>query len=173
MNQWQMAGKKRILTPPEVLQEFSPVLWIKVAPTKIRAITAQDVEQMGDSFLDLEGRTRRIAVGRYLCVGVQGEQWTSAHIRDRVPISEPDQEGFRQYVQRAPKPVACFDVPFPFLLQTGGKQWESQETGGIITWNGLAEPDLDMRLIERSIFHATYVRYDPSIQQQTPSQEEK
>ncbi len=156
----QIAGKKCVLTPSGVLQNFSPVSWLKVAPTRIRAITVDDVARMGDSFLDLERRAQRVAVGRYLCVGVQGEHWTCSQIRDRMPVSEPDQDEFRQYVQLTPKPVACFDIPFPFLLQVDAKEWESQADGGIITWNERAEPDLDMRVVERSIFHATYIRYN-------------
>jgi len=159
----RMAGKKRILTPGDVLRAFDSASWIKVAPTRIRAITAEDVQSMGDSFLDLEGRRQRVAVGRYLCVGVQGERWTCSQIRDRVLVSGPDSEGFRLYVQLDPKPVACFRLAFPFVLQSGEKDWESQPDGGIITWNGCTGPDLDMRVIERSIFRASYTLYSDQV----------
>jgi len=154
---------RRILTPSDVLHGFTPAPWIKVAPTRIREITPLDVQQMGPSFTDLEGGEQRVAVGRYLCIGVQGEQWTCSQIRDRAPVSLPDQEHCRLYVQLNPKPVACFDVPFPFVLQTGEKLWESQETGGVITWNEKAGADLDMRVVERTIFRASYIPYDNQV----------
>jgi hypothetical protein len=151
------------LTPDVVLREFASAFWVKVAPTRIRAITPLDVQHMGGSFLDLEKRVQRVAIGRYLCVGMMGEQWTCSHVRERVPVSEPDSEGFTLYVQLDPGPVACFDIPFSFVLRVGEEDWLSQETGGIITWNGRTGSDLDMRVVERSIFLATYTRYHDQV----------
>ncbi len=156
-------GARRVLTPSDVLHGFTPTPWIEFAPTKIREITDEDVRQIGPFFTDLEGGEQHVSVGRYLCIGDQGEKWTCSQIRDRVPVSLPDQEHCRLYVQLNPKPVACFDVPFPFVLQSGEKLWESQETGGIITWNEKAGADLDMRVVERTIFMASYIPYDDQV----------
>lgn len=76
---------------------------VKTAPVKIRPFTEQDVLSIGPSFIDLEGREQRVEIGRYLCIGIQGERWTCSEksMESRVPVSEPDDEGFRLYVQCA------------------------------------------------------------------------
>jgi hypothetical protein len=129
---------------------------IKTASTKIRPITEQDVRDIGPTFLDLEGREQRVEVGRYLCIGVQGERWTCSEksMQDRVAITELDEEGFRLYVQRDPKPVLVTLIEDPFWLMLPGDRWES--TGGAITWNGHLGDQLIMRVVEKTIFEQTY-----------------
>lgn len=157
------ANHVAVLSPNDVLRSFTSTSWHKSAPTKIRPFTQSDVERLGPSFLDLEGQTQRVEVGRCLCVGVEGEQWTcsaSSLERDRFPISEPDAEGFRLYRDRLPRRVLCFDLPFPFLLVVDARQqqWQSQVNGAVITWNGLRGEALDMRVVKHSVFLATYAR---------------
>ena len=161
------ANQLPVLSPNEVLRCFTPTCWHKSAPTRIRPFTEADVQRLGPSFLDLEGRTQRVEVGRCLCVGIEGEQWTcstSSLQRDRSPISEPDDEGFRLYQQRTPRSVLCFDLPFPFLLVVDTpdvhheQRWLSQADGAVITWNGQQGMALDMRVVKRSVFLATYER---------------
>lgn len=59
---------------------------------------------------------------------------------------------------RNPRPVRCFDIPFPFILTLPGKTlWLCEEgASGVVTWNGEMEDKLDMRVIKRSIFEKTY-----------------
>lgn len=130
---------------------------IKIAPAKIRPFTKRDVQDLGPAFLDLEGREHRVEIGRYLCVGIEGERWTCSQksMESRVAISEPDEEGFRLYVQRDPQPVlvTLIDESFSLLLPDGGR-WTSQS--GFVTWNGLEGDGLLMRVVEKNIFHQTY-----------------
>ena len=94
---------------------------MKEAPTKIRPLTQADIENMGPFFLDLEQRRQEVAIGRYLCVGPLGEQWTTSGRsleRDREAISDPDVEGFRLYRMKNPKPLRCFEIGYAFALDT-------------------------------------------------------
>ena len=149
------------LTPEEVIQRYQATRWVKTAPTRIRPITEEDIRVMGPSFRDLEGCEQRVALDRSLCIGPEGEMWTCSNTsleRDRFPVGSPDNEGFTLYHMRNPRPVYCFDIPEQFTLQANGKTWESQETGGIITWNGKCGQEAVMRVIKRNIFHETYTQ---------------
>lgn len=143
-------------TPEDVILTRSFRRALKTAPTKIRPITEADIAQIGSSFLDLEGREQRVEIGRYLCVGVQGERWTCSQksMDERKAISDLDEEGYRLYIQRDPQPVLVTLVNEPFrLTMPDGDVWTSQ--AGAITWNG-QHVDLIMRVVERSIFDQTY-----------------
>ncbi|HEX7737214.1 MAG TPA: hypothetical protein VF458_20380 [Ktedonobacteraceae bacterium] len=146
------------LTVEDVLERsvFQPA--IKTALTQIRELTEQDVIMLGATFRDLENRVQRVEVGRYLCVGSQGERWTCSanSMQQRVSVSEPDADGFRWYRQRDPKPVLVTVLTEPFVLETHGETWTSQEDGGVITWNGEIGDALQMRVITRAIFAETY-----------------
>ena len=122
------------------------------------SLTEQDVVTLGATFRDLEGREQRVEVGRFLCLGSQGERWTCSakSMQDRVAISEPDADGFRQYRQRDPQPVLVTILTSPFTLSVRGDVWQSQEDGGVITWNGKMGDELQMRVITRAIFAETY-----------------
>ena len=145
------------LTAEDVLTTGSFRRVVKTAPVKIRPFTEQDVLEIGPSFLDLEGRKQRVEVGRYLCVGIQGERWTcgKSSMEARKAISEPDTEAFRLYVQRNPQAVlvALIDEPFHLTLP-GGDDWTSQ--AGVTTWNGLSGDQMIMRVVEKDIFYQTY-----------------
>jgi hypothetical protein len=146
----------RKLTAENVLDTCAFRLAVKTAPTKIRAITEEDVVQIGSSFLDLENRSQRVEVGRYLCIGVDGEKWTCSEksMQERQAISEEDSEGFCLYMMRHQLPILATIVDEPFCLCVQHDQWESQE--GAITWNGKRGDDLSMRVVARSIFDRTY-----------------
>jgi hypothetical protein len=148
----------RKLTAEDVLARYTFYPAVKVAPTRIKLITEQDVATLGATFRDLEGREQHVEVGRYLCIGVQGERWTCSaeSMRERVAISEPDADGFQNYVQRQPQPVQVAMLAEPFLLDVHGDIWVSQENGGVITWNGQTGEALRMRLIAHDIFKQTY-----------------
>lgn len=156
------------LSVGDVLERYSFQPAIKVAPTRIKPITEQDIAVLGATFRDLEGREQRVEVGRYLCIGIQGERWTSsaASMQARVAVSEPDADGFQLYVQRNPQPVQVTALTEPFILSVGDDTWVSQENGGIITWNGQTGPTLLMRVIAPDIFTQTYQLMKPSRQPQ-------
>lgn len=146
------------LTPGDVLARCTFQQAIKTAPTRIRAFTAQDVVILGPTFRDLEGRLQRVEVGRSLCMGSQGERWTCSaqSMQDQVAISELDADGFRLYRQRDPHPVLVTVLTEPFTLEVRGEAWQSQEDGGVITWNGMTGDEIQMRVITRTIFTETY-----------------
>jgi hypothetical protein len=129
---------------------------VKTASTKIRPFTEQDVSIIGPSFLDLEGREQRVEVGRYLCIGIQGERWTCSEksMQARIAVSEPDDEGFQLYVQRDPQSVLVTLIDEPFCLSLPGDRWTSQ--AGAITWNGLFGDQMIVRVVEKNIFYQTY-----------------
>jgi len=151
------SGYRRLL-PEDVLTHGAFQRAIKIATTQIRELTEQDVVTLGATFRDLEGRTQRVEVGRFLCLGSQGERWTCSarSMQDRVAISEPDADGFRQYRQRDPQPVLVTILTSPFTLNVRGDVWQSQQDGGVITWNGNTGDALQMRIITRAIFAETY-----------------
>ena len=151
------SGYRRLL-PEDVLTHGAFQRAIKIATTQIRELTEQDVVTLGATFRDLEGREQRVEVGRFLCLGSQGERWTCSakSMQDRVAISEPDADGFRQYRQRDPQPVLAAILTSPFTLSVHGDVWQSQEDGGVITWNGKMGDELQMRVITRAIFAETY-----------------
>lgn len=146
----------RELIVEEVITTYTFQLAVKTAPTKIRPIKEEDVVLLGTSFFDLEKRVQQVAVGRYLCVGVNGEMWTCSEksMQERQAISENDLDGFCLYVMRQPVPILATIVDEPFCLRVRDDRWESQ--GGAITWNGKYGNDLSMRVIAQSIFDRTY-----------------
>jgi hypothetical protein len=154
-----------VLTPEIVIRRYQWTSWVKNTPTKIRPFTEQDRTTIGPTFCDLEGREHQVIVGRALCVGLQGERWTTSIAsleRDRVAVSGPDSEGFRLYQMRNPQPVKVFDVPHPFMLVVRGESWSCEDAvGGYITWNGKQGAELVMRVNQRSTFQATYAQ-DPA-----------
>ena len=129
---------------------------VLTAPTRIKPVTEQDVSHLGTSFCDLEGREQRVEIGRYLCVGIQGEYWTCSErsMNERVAISEPDAEGFRQYRQRDPRPILVTRIDEPFRLTLKNGIWGSR--AGAITWNGRLGDQLTMRVVAKSVFDCTY-----------------
>lgn len=152
-----------ILTAEGVVANHHPERWCKTASTRIKKILTQaDIQAEPDPFFfDLEGRRHEVTIGRCICIGVEGERWTSSLAsveRERIPVSEADEQGYREYRMKEPTPVLCFDIPFPFMLRLAGKaDWHcSDPTGAFITWNGKTGTDLDMRVIKRSIFEKTY-----------------
>jgi hypothetical protein len=146
------------LTGEEVLTSHTFRPAVKIAPTLIRPMTQQDVEAMGASFLDLEGRAQRVEIGRFLCVGIEGERWTCSanSLAERIAIGTPDAEGFVPYLMRHPHVVLVTIVSEPFRLLVGDDTWESRDNGGVITWNGKRGDELMMRVIQGRIFDRTY-----------------
>jgi hypothetical protein len=144
------------LTAEDVLKTQTFRRAVKTAPVKIRPITQEDVARIGPSFFDLESRPQRVEVGRYLCAGINNEQWTCSEqsMQQRTPISEPDDDGFRLYVQRYPQPVLVTLIDEPFCLTLASDRWSSQ--AGAITWNGQRGDGLIMRVVEKNIFLHTY-----------------
>lgn len=170
----QQVPAYRHLTAEDILERSAFQSAIKVAGTRIRPFTEEDVlnksgeflvDAAGTFFLDLEMRRHTVQVGRYLCVGSQGERWTSSakSMQDRVAVSMPDADGFRQYRQRAPHPVQAVILTEPFALEVHGDLWQSQKDGGVITWNGKTGNELQMRVITRSAFSATYQMVDAEV----------
>lgn len=149
----------QILTPDQIIAEYSYTVWIKNTSTRIKVIQEAD-RQRETSFLDSEGRTHEVKIGRCICVGPQGERWTcsvESLERDRYPVSTEDSEGYRQYRMKHPQPVRCFDIPFSFILQRDNGNWQCDDIdGGIVTWNGKTGEGLDMRVVMRSAFAVTY-----------------
>lgn len=164
-------ARRPVLTPNQV-KAYPSALWVKDVPTKIRPLTQEDVERFGPFFLDLEQRKQPVAIGRFLCVGALGEQWTTSDAsleRDREPISPPDAEGFRLYKMKHPAVLRCFDIPHAFALDVGvGRElWECHDVGGCyVTWNGVDGEGSVMRVIQRKAFEATY---KPVQDKQAPS----
>ena len=155
--------ERKILTGEEVLAAYRPTFWKKNASTRIKKIVSQaDLDTEPEhSFLDLEGRRHHLAIGRCICIGVEGERWTcslSSLERDRDPVGEVDAQGYQEYKMKNPRSMRCFDIPFPFILVFPGKApWNCEDQdGAIITWNGKTGDLLDMRVIKRSVFEATY-----------------
>lgn len=158
-----MSQKHQILTPEQVLAAYHPTHWVKTASTRIKIIDEADV-QKETSFLDLEGRRHEVRIGRCLCIGPQDERWTcsvESLERDRYPITDEDAEGYREYKMKHPRPVRCFEIPFPFVLRINGEDWRCDDVaGGMITWNGKIGDRLVMRVIARSAFLLSYSRRD-------------
>jgi len=153
-----------ILQPIDVLEgNYERFFAIKTAGTWIKKLrTQEDVDSaMGErSFFDLEGKEHQVIIGRCICVGEAGERWTSSIAsveRDRFPFGEPDGNGYQLHYILHPRPIACFVLPFAFDLLTAKRTWHC-ETSGIVTWNGKYADELDMRVIQREIFDATYTR---------------
>jgi hypothetical protein len=144
------------LTAEDVLATLTFRRAVKTAPVRIRPFTEEDVRTIGPSFFDLEQRPQRVEVGRYLCIGSSNEQWTCSEksMAARLPISKPDSEGFRLYVQRDPQPVFVTLIDGPFCLTLLSDRWESE--AGVITWNGQRGDNLIMRVVEKNIFYQTY-----------------
>ena len=155
----------RHLTAEEVLESSPFQSAIKTAPTQIRELSEQDVLTLGATFRDLEGRSQRVEAGHFLCIGSQGERWTCSakSMQDRVAISAPDTNGFRWYRQRDPQAIQVAILTEPFTLNIRGDVWQSQDDGGVITWNGKTGDELQMRVITRSIFAATYHLVDVEV----------
>jgi hypothetical protein len=148
----------RILTPEDVIQRYPYTLCLKYASTRIKIIDETDIAREA-SFLDLEGRTHEVKLGRCICIGSQGERWTcsvESLKRDRYPVSESDAQGYRDYKMKQSQSVHCFDLPFPFTLLHKGEWLCEESSGGIITWNGQHGEALDMRVVRRGVFTATY-----------------
>ena len=158
----------RKLTAEDVLEHYAFQPAMKTATTRIKLLTEQDVAILGATFRDLEGRVQRVEAGRYLCLGVEGERWTSSaeSMKARVAIDDPDADGFQNYVQRNPQPVQVTVLTEPFILDVHGDTWVSQNDGGVITWNGERGEALIMRLIARDIFEKTYQFVKPDRQPQ-------
>lgn len=131
----------------------------KTAPTRIQPVTPEIAEQYRDA-RDPEGKPMRAEIGRFLCKGALGEQWTCSakSMVGRTCIGGPDAEGFFLYVYERPKPVYYYDVAFPFVLRNpSGETWQSQPDGGVLTWDGASD---HMRVIIREVFYATYTLID-------------
>jgi hypothetical protein len=143
---------------PEQIIQWPSSLWKKSASTRIKKIlTEEDVEP---GFFDLEGRWHTITIGRCICIGIEGERWTcslESVERDRYPVGEPDERGYQDYKMKNPRPLRCFDIPYPFILRTAQSDWLcDNHEGGIVAWNEKTGDELDMRVIKRSVFHKTY-----------------
>lgn len=148
----------KTLTPDQLIQNYTSSLWMKCATTKIKIINESDMQKEA-SFVDREGRTHDVIIGRCICVGAQGERWTcsvQSLQRDRYPVTEEDSEGYREYALIRPQCVAVFDIPFPFTLQHNGLWHCDDNSGGFITWNGVVGTVLVMRVVMRSAFMLSY-----------------
>jgi hypothetical protein len=153
----------RLLTFDQVIAGYPSSLWKKTATTRVKKLlTLADVDSEPQRvFMDLEGRKHELKVGRCICIGVEGEMWTCSLAsleRERIPVGEPDEQGYQDYQQKHPLTLLCFDVPTAFtLLLPKGEPWVCEDlSGGIVTWNGEWGDKLIMRVIQRSIFHKTY-----------------
>jgi hypothetical protein len=148
---------------PEQLLTCQWTMWKKTAITRIKKILTQaDIEsEPATFFFDLEGRRHEVAIGRCICVGIEGERWScslESLERDRYPVGDEDAQRYRPYKMRNPRPVRCFDLMYPFVLIISQKSpWQCpDEEGAIITWNGEIGDKLDMRVVKRSVFLRTY-----------------
>ncbi len=154
-----MIDQITVLSIEQVLRAYTSLPYIKSVPTKIKQVTEEDIAYE-PFFYDLEGRRHDLTTERCICIGPDGERWTTSQQsleRDRYPISEEDAEGYRLYLMRNPKAIQCFDISFPFALISKGETWTCENAnGGMITWNGKQGEDGDMRVIARTIFEQTY-----------------
>jgi hypothetical protein len=57
---------------------------------------------------------------------------------------------------KQPQALKCFDIPFAFTLSHKGSWQCDEQHGGMVTWNGKEGDDLEMRVVARNAFLATY-----------------
>jgi hypothetical protein len=162
-----------MLTPRDVTL-YPRLTAKKVAPTRIRPFTDEDVknvhneflrDQSGTYFWDLEQRRQKVEIGRCLLVGVRPQdRWTSSEAsvaRERVAIGPADEAGFRRYLLKDPTPLTCFDIDHAFSLdnEDGKEPWTCDDaSGAYVTWNGIMGQGSIMRVVQRAIFEQTYQR---------------
>src|SRR5882762_2401202 len=116
------------------LEQFKQA--INIGTPKIRPFTQKDMEKFPE-LCDYEGRRIIPKLGRYLCVGYEGEFFTTSEWsvnNQRVLVNAdkaPDADGFRKYRIRDPQPVRYIILNFPFVLHRGpDDEWISQPEGG-------------------------------------------
>lgn len=165
-------GEPRVLTKEVVLGgSYLKFIAKKVALDRIRPFTQDDVDNIHGEFFqdeqetyffDLEGRRHKVRIGYCLCIGTSLEDRRATAQKKvdlyRDPVSELDEEGFRLYKLKEPRPLTCFDIPHPFYLdnQNETQLWEClHPKGGYIVWDE-KQPELPLRVIQRDIFDITY-----------------